>query len=300
MPDVAFIGLGAMGSRMVRHVAASADRTVVYDADPVRTAEVAAELGAVAATSPSDLAGVDVVVTMLPTSAIVRAALLAWGDGVPAHLAPGAVVVDMSSSRPTETVDLGRELAEHGVALVDAPVSGGVARAAAGTLSIMLGGDDEGAIDRASIVVAWMSERIFRTGPLGSGHATKALNNFVAGAATTACLEAIVAAERFGIDPAVLVDVMDASTGQSFVTTHVLGEHVVGGAFASGFALPLYAKDVGIAADLLHELGVEASVCDAVRASLDGARDALGDVDHTRAIEHVRALAAPAGAAQPA
>ncbi|MFM2475573.1 NAD(P)-binding domain-containing protein, partial [Burkholderia cenocepacia] len=134
-----------------------------FDADPVRTAEVAAELGAVAATRPVDLAGVDVVVTMLPTSAIVRAALLGWDDGVTAHLAPGAVVVDMSSSRPTETVDLGRELAAAGVALVDAPVSGGVARAAAGTLSIMLGGDDEAAIDRASVVVGWMSERIFRT-----------------------------------------------------------------------------------------------------------------------------------------
>jgi 3-hydroxyisobutyrate dehydrogenase len=289
MPEVGFIGLGTMGGRMVAHVARRASRTVVYDADAVRTAAVAAQVGATPATSAADLAGLDVVVTMLPTSAVVRNALLDWDGGVPVHLAPGAVVVDMSSSRPSETVDLGAVLTRSGVALVDAPVSGGVARAQAGTLAVMMGGDDAAA-DRASEVVGWMSDRIFRTGPLGSGHAAKALNNFVAGAATTACFEALTAAERFGIDPATLVDVLDASTGQSFVTSHVLPDDVVGGARASGFALGLYAKDVDIARRLMDELDVDAAVCRAVSGRLDEALEALGDVDHTRAYDHVRGL----------
>ena len=194
----------------------------------------------------------------------------------------------MSSSDPNETVETGQLLGAHGVVLVDAPVSGAKERAAEGTLTIMLGGDDDAAIARARPVIETMSRDIFRTGALGTGHAMKALNNFVAGASFAAASEAIIAGERFGLDPRVIVDVLDVSTGQSFSTSHVLGEHIVDGKFASGFALPLITKDVRIAQALQRSVSHHAPVCDAVTESLASALDALGNVDHTAAYTHWR------------
>ena len=282
-PAVGFIGLGTMGAPMARNVAAGGYRVVLFDADPVVTRRLAEETGGTAARTPADFADVTAVVTMLPTSRIVRAALLDWEGGLPAHLRDGAVVIDMSSSDPNETVELGRQLALHGVDLVDAPVSGGVLKATSGELSIMLGGEDA-AVERAAPVLATMSQRVFRTGPLGSGHAMKALNNFVAAAATSAACEALAAGERFGLEQQTMVDVLNASTGQSWVTSNVLGQHVVSRRFASGFGLGLYAKDVGIARRLTESLGQPAPVCHAVSATFDAAHAALGDVDHTLAM----------------
>lgn len=286
---VGFIGLGTMGEPMVRNLAASERFALtVYDVDAARTAEVAAKIGAEAASDVADLAGCEVIVTMLPTSKIVQAVLL---DAAGAPRVPGAagtVFVDMSSSDPLDTIETGRALAAAGLILVDAPVSGARERAESGTLSIMLGADDDAAAERAIPVIEQMSSRIFRTGKLGSGHAMKALNNFVAAAAYTAAAEALIAGGRFGLDPATMVDVFNASTGQSFVTTHVLPSHIVGGAYASGFALALMTKDVRIARDLQRSVDHDAPVCEAVTEALGDALEALGDVDHTRAYEFWR------------
>ena len=210
----------------------------------------------------------DIVITMLPTGAIVRDALLGAG-GIARSLARGAVVVDMSSSDPNGTRELGRGLAELGVALVDAPVSGGVPRAEAGTLAIMIGGEDEAAIARVRPVLETMGAKLFRTGPLGSGHAMKALNNYVAAAAFAATSEALLVGKRFGLEPAVMVEVMNASSGRSFNTDIVFPDHVVGGKFAAGFALGLMAKDVGIAAGLAREIGVDVAALPADERALE-------------------------------
>lgn len=284
---VGFIGLGTMGDPMVTNIAASGAfaRVLVHDVDVDRAAALAARIGAEPAADLTDLADCEVIVLMLPTSAIVRSVLVDE-DGAPRiPSAPGTVYVDMSSSDPTETVETGRLLAASGVHLVDAPVSGARERAIAGTLAIMMGADDEDAAERAVPVIDTMSARIFRTGGLGTGHAMKALNNFVAAAAYTASTEALTAGARFGLDPAVMVEIFNASTGQSFVTTHVLPDHIVGGRFASGFALPLMTKDVRIAQKVQRAMGHDAPVCDAVAGALGDALDALGDVDHTRAYE---------------
>jgi 3-hydroxyisobutyrate dehydrogenase len=169
------------------------------------------------------------------------------------------------------------------VHLVDAPVSGARERAISGTLSIMLGGDYEAAVQRAIPVIESMSERIYRTGKLGTGHAMKALNNFVAAAAYTAASEALISGERFGLDRRTMVDIFNTSTGQSFVTLNVLGPHIVDEQFASGFSLPLMTKDVKIAEDLQASVSHAAPVCSAVVAALDGALTELGNVDHTEA-----------------
>jgi 3-hydroxyisobutyrate dehydrogenase len=291
--EVGFIGLGRMGAPMARNVAAAGFSLVVRDESAEVEQRLAAETGGRVARSPADLAGCGVVVTMLPTSAVVAKALLEWEGGVPQHLPDGAVVVDMSSSVPQDTVALGARLAEHGVALVDAPVSGGVPGAVAGSLSIMMGADDPAAAERAQPVVDAMSSRTHRTGGLGTGHAVKALNNFVAASTFVACGEALVAAERFGLDPAVLVDVLNTSTGRSFVSSEVLGEHVVGGRYASGFSLPLMTKDVGIAVDLLRGTATAAGPGARVHDALREALEHLGDVDHTRAVQYWSSLRRP-------
>jgi len=229
---------------------------------------------------------VDIVITMLPTGAVVRDALLGAG-GIARALARGKIVVDMSSSDPNGTRELGRALAALGIALVDAPVSGGVRGAEAGTLAIMVGGEDEAAIARVCPVLETMGAKVFRTGPLGSGHAMKALNNYVAAASFAATSEALLVGKRFGLEPAVMVEILNASSGRNFHTDIVFPDHVVGGKFAAGFAIGLMAKDVGIAADVARASGVDAPLCRLTSELWSGARDALGGTaDFTAAYKH--------------
>jgi 3-hydroxyisobutyrate dehydrogenase len=282
---VGFVGLGTMGDPMATNLVAGGFDVRLYDVDYTRAQAVADRIGAIASPSPELLSECEAVVFMLPTSAIVRSVLIDAGGALRIPFAPGTVLIDMSSSDPNETLETGRLLQHHGVALVDAPVSGARERAVAGTLAIMLGSDDESSAQVALPIVATMSHTVFRTGTLGTGHAMKALNNFVAAAAYTAASEALVAGERFGLDPQVMVDVLNASTGQSFVTTHVLGAHIVDKKFASGFALPLMTKDVRIALALQKSVNHSSPVCEAVTGALADALDDLGNVDHTRAYE---------------
>jgi 3-hydroxyisobutyrate dehydrogenase len=224
---------------------------------------------------------------MLPTGRVVREVLLEWDGGLAAALAPGTVVVDMSSSDPPGTRELGAALAELRVGLVDAPVSGGVPKAESGTLAIMVGGDDEDAIERATPLLEVLGERLFRTGPLGSGHAMKALNNVVAAAGFTAAAEALLIGHRFGLDPVVVVEVLNASTGRNFSTEYTLVHHVLPRTFATGFALGLLAKDVAIAAELAEVVGVEAPVSRLLRQLwADAVADQGPEVDHSAALRH--------------
>lgn len=289
---VGFVGLGTMGAPMVTNVVKGGYDVYLLDADPALASRLAAELNAEAeqtvraAPTPSEFASCTVVVLMLPNSAIVRSVLLDEAGDLRLPLQPGSVIIDMSSSDPTETVGTGEALSIHGLSLVDAPVSGAKSRAVDGTLAIMMGADDSSAAERAVPIVETMSRSIYRTGKLGTGHAMKALNNYLAAASFAAASEALSAGERFGLDPALMVDIFNDSTGQSFITTHVLGEHVVEGRFASGFALPLLTKDVRIAESLQRAVSHEAPVCAAVTKQLDRALDALGNVDHTAAFSY--------------
>lgn len=286
LSKVGFVGLGNMGWPMARNVGRAGLALVVHDADAARAKRFAEEHGAAVATSPSSFAGVDAVVTMLPTGRIVREAMLEWSGGIGNALTRGALVVDMSSSEPTGTRELGAALAPRGVTVIDAPVSGGVPKAEAGTLAIMIGGDDAGAIERAKPLLATMGQRLFLTGPLGSGHAMKGLNNYVAAAGYTAAAEALIVGRKFGLEPATMVDILNASTGRNFSTEFTLKEHVVPGLFATGFALGLLAKDVGIAADLAGAIDVDAPLAQLLkRMWADAASTLGGSVDHSNAIE---------------
>jgi 3-hydroxyisobutyrate dehydrogenase len=281
---VGFVGLGKMGWPMARNLVAAGFALSVRDADPDVQERFAAEHGCAAAHTPEAFAGCPVVVTMLPDDRIVQDAMLRWEGGVGRALRSGAVVVDMSSSNPEGTKLLGARLAERGVRLVDAPVSGGVTRAADGTLTLMVGGDDEEAIGRVWPLLEVLGERLFRTGPLGSGHAMKALNNVVGGTTYAIVVEALAVGQRYGLDPATMIDVMNASSGRSFNTEHVVKDHVLTGTYATGFALGLLSKDVGIAADLADAAGVDAPLCRLSSGRWSAALAGLGPAaDHSEA-----------------
>jgi len=271
---VGFVGLGTMGWPMSANIARGGYHVVGLDADPDLAQRWATERGQTAATGPEAFADVDVVVTMLPNGAVVRKAIL--DGGIADALPDGAVVMDMSSAEPSATLSLAPELEQRGVALVDAPVSGARPKAIDGTLTIMLGGEDEAVIDKVTPILETMSANIFRTGPLGSGHAMKALNNYVGGAGFVAACEALVVGTKFGLDPAVMIDIINVSTGRNFNTEVVMKEQVIDRKFSSGFSLGLLAKDVKIAADLARTVRMDAPLTRLVNDRYSLARESLG------------------------
>lgn len=286
MARAGFIGVGNMGEPMAANLAKGGCDVVVHDADRARAERVAAAIGATAAADLAEIAGCDVVVVMLPDGKIVQSVLLEEDDGAFLKAAkPGTVVIDMSSSEPPLTRITGQALAEHGLALVDAPVSGGVPRAVTGELTLMIGTNDADALAKARPFLELMGARLFEVGPLGAGHAMKALNNFAAAATTIAVAEALAIGKRFGLAPETIIDVMNVSTGRSFVTEVGFKEHVITGKFATGFALGLLTKDVRIAAELGEEVGVDAPLTRLARERWAAANAARGPgVDHTEAV----------------
>ena len=193
----------------------------------------------------------DVLVTMLPDGDIVREVVL---EALPA-LREGALVIDMSSAHPAGSRALGRSLAAHGIAMVDAPVSGAIAKAKDATLAIMVGGAAAD-VERARPILRKMGSDIFHCEPLGAGHAVKALNNYLGAAGTLAGFEVLLVAKAFGLDPKPMLDAINASTGRNSTTERKIPRDILPGTFASGFKLALMAKDVGIAAQLARDLGV--------------------------------------------
>lgn len=239
---IAFFGLGRMGGVMAARLVRAGYALRTYDKNGSGTHP----------TARSAAEGMDILITMLPDGKVVRGVVRA---ALPA-LRRGSLVIDMSSSDPADTHALGVELRRHGVSLIDAPVSGAKAKAKDGTLAIMVGGD-AAALKRPRPVLSKLGTEIFHTGKLGSGHATKALNNYLGAAGTIAGFEALLVGKKFGLDPRVLVGVINASTGKNSTTERKIPQQIFTGAFASGFQLTLMTKDVGIAAAIARNAGVE-------------------------------------------
>src|SRR5882757_1507251 len=282
---VGFIGIGNMGRPMAANLVKGGYKVIAYDADIDRAAKFAEDCGSDCAAKLGDLGKrIDAIVTMLPTGKEVRACLLETeGGALAANLRKGALVIDMSSADPVGTRALHGDLARRGLALIDAPVSGGVPRATDGSLAIMIGGDTA-AVAAAKPVLSKMGSRLFEVGGPGNGHAMKALNNFVAGTGFIAVAEAVLVGKKFGLDPAAMIDIMNVSTGKNFNTETVVKQHVISRQFASGFALGLLAKDVRIAADLAAAIDVDSPLTRLSSALLGEARDKVGaEKDHTLA-----------------
>lgn len=279
--NIGFIGLGAMGEPMAARITAAGFRLTVHDADAARTQRIAAAIGAGAARTPAEAAAAsDILVTMLPSSAVVET-VLDGPDGALAGLASGSLVVEMSSGVPDTTRLLAGRAAERGIALIDAPVSGGVARAKTGELAIMAGGD-AAAIDRAQPLLEAMGSSVIRTGVIGSAHAMKALNNLVSAGGFLIGIEALLIGQKFGLDPALMVDVLNVSTGMNNSTQKKFKQYVLSRRFDAGFGLDLMVKDLGIALGVAEATSTPAPFAGLCKDIWAGAQKVLGPgQDHT-------------------
>lgn len=285
---IGFIGLGNMGWPMATNLARSPYSVIGFDLNDATATSFDEATGSAIAPSLAALAEqVDIVITMLPTGADVQNVLLQAEDGALAKgLGDNGLVIDMSSSEPVGTRALGAALSEYGITLIDAPVSGGVPKAEDGTLAIMIGADDDGSVAVAEPILKCMGDRLFRAGPLGAGHAAKALNNCVAAAAFTAAAEALVVGEAFGLERETLLTIINNSTGRNFNTEFPMKDHVIPRTFATGFKLGLMTKDVKIAADLGTAMGTAAPVSSLVAERwLDACAKLGADEDFTTAIK---------------
>ena len=277
---IGFVGVGKMGRPMALRLATAGHQVVAYDASQEAVASVAGEHGIVGAPAPAEAArGAALVVTMLPNGGVVREA----ATGMAEALEEGAVLVDMSTSYPLETTALRKMLPAH-AGLVDAPVSGGVWRAELGKLTIMAGGRAE-EIDRVEEALSAMGT-VVRCGPLGAGHAMKLLNNYLSASGLAAACEAVLIGRAFGLDPDIMADVFNGSTGKNNATEVKLKQHVNNGRFASGFTMGLMAKDLTLARRLAGDMQVDAAGLDAAQALYARAVEALGGgADHTEILK---------------
>lgn len=287
LPAVGFIGLGTMGWPMARNIQAAGYALMVHDSNADTARRFEDETACRVADSITAMTEQDIIVTMLPDGDIVRE-VLTRGDGRQwlDNARQDTLVIDMSSSEPNATRELGGILSEYGITLIDAPVSGARVRAADGTLTLMIGSDDPSATARARPLLESMGSLLFEAGGLGCGHAAKALNNYVAASAYAATAEACLIAERFGLDRHTLMDILNVSTGKSFISEVVMKDHVVDEQYATGFALGLLAKDVRIADTLGQSVALDTPVLRLIRERWELARSVLGDsADHSEAIK---------------
>jgi 3-hydroxyisobutyrate dehydrogenase-like beta-hydroxyacid dehydrogenase len=258
--SLGFAGLGVMGRPMASHLAAAGHAMTLYDVAPGLARDVATSAAFAATTThvaatPAELAArSDIVVTMVPNGAVVQE--LVCGDaGLLRGLRPGSLVLDTSSSEPWLTEATGRLVAAAGCAMVDAPVSGAQWGAEAAELVFMCGGTAAD-IERVRPLLAVMGRAVFHLGPLGAGHAMKSINNLVTASNFLAVVEALAIGKRAGLDPAVMVDVLDQSTGMSWISKTHLRQRVISRSFDDPFKLALMQKDIGIAMQLAKSVDV--------------------------------------------
>jgi 3-hydroxyisobutyrate dehydrogenase len=298
---VGFVGLGNMGIPMTTRLVAAGYRVRGFDTSPTAMANFAAigssDAGGSAlpaASLEAAGAGADAVIVMLPDSDIVERVILGRlaaespsvaSGGLLASLPSGATIIDMSSSDPARTQVVAGLTASSGVALIDAPVSGGVSGARAGTLTIMVGGPAP-SFERFKPMLSAIGSRVVHAGPVGAGHAVKALNNLMSAAHLLASSEALIAGQRFGLDPAVMLEIVNGSSGRSGSTENKWPNYILTGKYNAGFTMRLLVKDIKLALAIEHATGVPATASEAVVATWESAlADLPADADHT-AIAH--------------
>ena len=280
--QIAFLGLGAIGTPMARHVAAHHALTV-WNRTAAKAESFAAAFGATLAASPAAAArGAPVVITCLPTSREVES-LLDGPDGLLAGMADGTLLIDCTSGDPASSRRIAARLAKRGIAFLDAPVSGGVSGAEAGALTVMCGGDDA-TFARARPVLEAFGKKIVLVGPIGAGHALKAVNNALLAVHIWSAAEGLAALTKAGVKPSAALEVINASSGRSNTSENLVPQRVVTRAFPRTFKLALLEKDVAIAADFIREQRVPSTVIQQVAELFRLARHELGeDADHVEA-----------------
>lgn len=287
---VGFVGLGRMGLPMATRLADAGYGVHGFDTAQARRAA----FGSAVQTLAEAARDADAVILMLPDSKVIRR--VTAEQGLLAAMRPGALLIDMSSAEPAATAELAGEADKSGLTVIGAPVSGGVSGAAAGTLTIMAGGSGH-ALAKAMPVLSVLGARVVHVGTApGAGHALKALNNLLAAIAMLATSEAMLAGQRFGLDPSVMLDVINTSTGRSFSTERNWPDHVLPGTYGSGFAMELLVKDalIGLGIERTADTGARLAEL-AVELWRRAANWLPAGADHTeivRWLEHTREGAA--------
>ncbi len=247
-PRIGYVGLGVMGGALARRLLRE-HKLTVFDLSPERCADFAA-LGATVVGSPAEVgAASDIVMTCLPTSTQVREVIFGDNDGLIRGLRPGGLIVDQTSGATAATRAMAAELEGTGIELIDAPVSGGAPGADAGTIAIMVGGTPE-QYARVAPVLTVISPNIAHVGPLGAGHTLKAVNNMMSAANRLLAFEAVSIAAANGLDPAIVVDMINKSSGRNSATLAVFPNNIFSGNFEARFSMALMEKDVALAAEL--------------------------------------------------
>jgi 3-hydroxyisobutyrate dehydrogenase len=284
---IGFVGIGNAGWPMAANLLREGHDVVVYDLDPERVDQFAAEHGSRGARSLSELGDVDVLFTMVFDGRSVREVLLGE-ERLAERLRPGTIVIDTTSADPNGTRALGEELARREIHLVDAGVSmkmlGG---RETGRITFMVGGDDDAAVERASEILEGISEYVFVVGGLGSGHAMKTLNNYVSACGLMAALDALMVGFDYGLDPAAMLDVLNVSTGRNFSTEQTLKLHSLRRRFDTGYTIELLVKDLGIAAALAESVDFDGNLFAFVRNRFaEALADVGGDADLSASLRH--------------
>jgi 3-hydroxyisobutyrate dehydrogenase len=261
---IAFVGLGNMGVPMAAQLAVKGFLLALYDQRPQAARDFAAAHGGRAAASLTDAAsGADAAIIMLPDDKVVRQVVLGEG-GLASALAPGAIIIDMGTSDPRATVEIGAELEKRGIRYVDAPVTGGVVFAKDATLDVMVAGS-EADIERCLPIFAALGRQVFRCGALGSGHALKALANYVNAAALVTLIEALAIGRKFGLDSNTMANALvHMCAGRQHPLEKKVIPQVLTHKFATGMTLGLIAKDVTIAAKFGRSIGAMTPIADRV------------------------------------
>ena len=292
-----FVGLGNMGIPMTRRLVGAGYHVRGFDTSAEAQANFAG-LGAQVPGSATPVTeagavgdGADAVILMLPDSDIVERVLLGLlaadagagnaDGGLLTSLAPGTTIIDMSSSDPARTRLLAEPVGAAAMTLIDAPVSGGVAGARAGTLTVMVGGP-RASFERFQPMLSVIGKRVVHAGDVGAGHAVKALNNLMSAAHLLASSEALIAGRRFGLDPAVMLEIVNGSSGRSGSTENKWPNYVLTEKYDAGFSIRLMVKDIRLALGIQHTTGVPSAASEAVVAAWEAAlADLPPDADHT-------------------
>ncbi len=252
--NVGFIGLGAMGRPMAKRLRAAGLELSVFDVVAEAVKEMA-DLGALPKGSPGEVAAAsDIVCSSLPNSAILRNVVMGEG-GILSGLKPGTLVIDLSSVEPHVSRQLAEAVRNKGGAMIDAPVSGGVAGAESGALTIMVGGSAED-LERARPVLGQLGKKISHVGDSGAGQAIKLVNNLLLGANMAACAEALTLGHKLGLAPETMLEIISQSSGASYALTAKAEKFIFKGEFAPGFAVDLQYKDLELAVSTAKSLAI--------------------------------------------
>ncbi|CAM3710635.1 NAD(P)-dependent oxidoreductase [Cytobacillus oceanisediminis] len=287
---VGLIGLGNLGGRIARHLIKKGYKLSVYDLDR-GLSQSFAELGAIIYESPSELArNNDYVITVLPNAQIVKSVTLG-PSGLLSGFSEGSTLIDMTSSVPEITKEIGSELRKYDIHMLDAPVSGGVKKAEDGTLAIMVGGDESVFLD-AYHLLSDIGFNVTHVGELGAGHTIKALNNMLCATTLAATAEVLAIGTKLGLNPAKMLEVINTSSGRSHSSEIKFPQQVLSRKFDVGFTIDLMCKDLTIANGIAEGAEVPAFISSAVYQLWQYAKSqGGGEMDHTAITQFIEGMA---------